>query len=291
MIPSSRCIAAAATLLLGAAPQSAPAAPETPEEIVQCVASNAPSGDEFREVGMTSRDRAGNERDTRARIFARRTAEGERRLLVRMVEPAELAGSSVLISEVAAETQIYLYSPELREPRRVTGVDPDEGVLGTDLTYDDLFHLQGVLVAEAERLTRLADDSIADRPVFVLENRPLDPNPYDRVLFSIDRERCVVLQATFYAPEKSQPRKIVSASRVERSVDDKIWIPHLLSIDDLADGTRTNVYVRSAHANLKVPDVAFSPEDLGKYKPNVEVEPGKIPKIEFEPVKLVLSEQ
>lgn len=280
---------AGAGLALAAETDASAPAEKTVEEIISCVTANTPVGDELRSVRLISSTPNGQE-IKQAQIFQRRAENGDRRVLIRFSEPEELEGSSVLIAVNSGEPEVHFHSPEMRTPRRLTGVEADTGLFGTDLSYEDLLQLQGTALSEADRVERLADDRISEWPVYVLESRPLAAHSaYERIVFSIDRENCVARQATFFEAGRRQPRKVLIAQEIEQV--DEIWLPHRVTIKDYRDQTDTTLLLETMHRNVLPEGIKLNPEELGKFKPKIELVAGELkPRVEFEPIKLALDE-
>jgi len=249
------------------------------EEVVSCVRGNLPKGDELRAITLVSRDRGGREQVMQASVFANKTATGDRRLLLVLTQPEVLRDSSVLIRRDASGERFWLHTPQVGR-RELTGLARQEGLLGTDLSVDDLLQLEGVIGASAKHAERLADATLEGRAVYQLETRPpLDSSPYVRVVTSIDREWCVPLRAEFYEAGDAKPRKVLTApSAFVMKVGDS-WVAHRSIVRDLRDETETEILLRSLTEIATLPAIAFSPEDLGKVKPVFDV---PVPQVRFE---------
>jgi hypothetical protein len=266
-------------LLVGGVAQRGVAAAGV-DEVVSCVRANLPKGDELRAITLVSRDRTGRESVMQASVFARKTDSGDRRLLLVLTQPEVLRDSSVLILRTATEEKFWLHTPQLGR-RELTGMARQEGLLGSDISVDDLLQLESTLGASAQALSRLPDSSVDGRPVYQVESRPpLDRSPYSRVVTSIDREKCVPLKADFYEAGSSTPRKQLSVPSAFVLKVGNSWVAHRSVLRDLRDETESEILLRSLTEVATLPAVAFSPDDLGKVKPVFET---PAPEIRFEP--------
>jgi hypothetical protein len=266
-------------LLVGGIAQRSVAAAGV-DEVVSCVRANLPKGDELRAITLVSRDRTGRESVMQASVFARKNDSGDRRLLLVLTQPEVLRDSSVLILRTATEERFWLHTPQLGR-RELTGMARQEGLLGSDISVEDLLQLESTLGASAQTLTRQADASVDGRPVYQVESRPpIDRSPYSRVVTSIDREKCVPLKADFYEAGSNTPRKQLTVPPAFVLKVGNSWVAHRSVLRDLRDETESEILLRSLTEVATLPAVAFSPEDLGKVRPVFET---PVPEIRFEP--------
>jgi hypothetical protein len=264
-------------LLAGGAAQRSFAATGV-DEVVSCVRANLPKGDELRAVTLVSRDRTGRESVMQASVFARKSDSGDRRLLLVLTQPEVLKDSSVLILRTANEERFWLHTPQLGR-KELTGMARQEGLLGSDISVDDLLQLESTLGASAQTLTRLPDATVDGRAVYQIESRPpLDRSPYSRVVTSIDREWCVPLKAEFFESGSTGPRKQLTVPKAFVLKVGNSWVAHRSILRDLRDETESEILLRSLTQIATLPEVAFSPEDLGKVQPVLDT---PVPKIRF----------
>lgn len=250
------------------------------DEVVACVARNIPQADELRSVTLVTRDRAGTESTTRARLFGRRTSPHVRRLLVSFSEPEELAGSALLVIEEQGGLEVWIHTPELGGKRIELDGAEAPSLFGAGLSHEDVMHLLGFIRTEATNLKRLADAHLAGRPVYVLESTPAPgTSPYERIESAIDQETCVPLEVKFYEQVGQVPRKVMTASPGQVFRVRSIWIAHAATLLDTRDERRTMLYVESVLPDLALPDAVFDPEGLGRYKPVVDID------VHFDPVE------
>ncbi len=254
---------------------------ELQDEILSCVAGNIPEGDELRSITLTTRDRAGVERVTRADIFGRRSGSGSTRTLITMTEPAELEGSAVLILEDPTSTDLWIHAPDVGRKRLEIGTDGAQSLFGTGLSYEDLSQLLGFVRTESGRLKRLDDDWIGERATFVLESTP-EPgtSAYARIVTSVDKKTCVPLEAKLYEKVGAAPRKVATTDPDQIFRVRSTWIAHTITMLDHRDQKQTVLHVESIMPGLTLPDVAFSPSSLGRVKPRIDVE------ISFDPIEI-----
>ena len=278
LIPQVLVLVAASALVSGA---SALAQAERPaDEIVSCIAANIPQGDELRSITLTTRDRVGVDRVTQANVFARHLGPGASRTLITMKQPAELAGSAVLVLQDPTNSELWIHVPDVGRRRLQGAAERGQSLFGTGLSYEDLSQLLGFVRSESERVVRLDDDRIGDRATYVLESTP-EPgtSAYVRIVTSVDKEMCVPLEAKLYEKIGAAPRKVATTDPEQIFRVRNAWIAHTVTLWDYRDDKRTILRVESVMPDLELPDVAFTPQSLGRVKPRIDVE------VSFDPIE------
>ncbi len=278
LIPQVLVLVAASALVSGA---SALAQAERPaDEIVSCIAANIPQGDELRSITLTTRDRVGVDRVTQANVFARHLGPGASRTLITMKQPAELAGSAVLVLQDPTNSELWIHVPDVGRRRLQGAAERGQSLFGTGLSYEDLSQLLGFVRSESERVVRLDDDRIGDRATYVLESTP-EPgtSAYVRIVTSVDKEMCVPLEAKLYEKIGAAPRKVATTDPEQIFRVRNAWIAHTVTLWDYRDDKRTILRVESVMPDLELPDVAFTPPSLGRVKPRIDVE------VSFDPIE------
>ena len=149
-------------------PQETVAGPGV-EEVTNCIKSNVPKQSSVQLVEFTSYDRIGGERVSRAKIYAKKLeADSTRRVLMRFTKPLEIRGSAFLaIEQDAGSPDMFLYTPEMRKVKRVTGQSGGGALFGTDFSYEDFARWQGLLAGQTARRVPPANS-----PPFTLAQRP-----------------------------------------------------------------------------------------------------------------------
>ncbi len=237
------------------------AAPKTAEEIRACVAANTPEVTHVQVVQLTTTDRVGNERVTRAHVYGRRDENGLRRVLARFTEPPELVGSAFLFIERADATELVVRSPELDSVKQVTAREMMGSVAGTDFSYEDFEQM--IAFDHPEQTRRLEDTTLRRRAVYVVETRPApgDSSAYERVVTFVDKEKCVALRIELYQKGKGLRKTLmVNPSHLHRKGD--LWIPQFLLMEDLVDYTTTVFMVDSTQQDVEETEEAFRREGL-----------------------------
>ena len=250
--------AVAAGLLLVAS--SASAGPAEPP-FAHCLASLAAPAGDASEAGsavlsVEATDRSREVQRSRARV-AWRVAGGETRILLDMLEPAEVAGSRVLLVERKdARPEAYAWLPEIAAVKRVGARHLNKPLFGTDITYADLE--RAGLLAGSANVEHWQEDEVDGRPAWRLESR----DGRTRITSWLDQERCLPLR-TEVADRKGRPTRRVELSPQPFSSGGSGFVPRSLRVRDLERRSETVVTLESLERDARLPDASdFDPANL-----------------------------
>jgi hypothetical protein len=234
---------------------------ETVDEIHDCMEGNLPEKGSIQDVVLRTVDRTGHEVESRAQLWWKRSEEDRGKLLMEISAPPERRGSILLaIQEEEGHTDMWLYLPELRRVKRISERTVSGSLFGTDFTYEDFLRIQH-LAKEAES-TRLADEVVEDRPVYVLEARPSkEASEYERIKFFIDQEKCVLVRAEHYETG-DRLTKLLSSPIEKVTKETSGWVPRLTQMKDLLDNTHTDLVVDKIDTQKEISDRMFSVQTL-----------------------------
>lgn len=201
--------------------------------------------------GVQSSGRSG------VRILWKELSENDSRILVRVTNPPGRVGVGLLIlEEQQAPPSLYMYLPELRSVRRISGNTLNGSLLASDFNYEDFLHLYGL--TSAARMTRLEDNVVADRDVYVSELTPKDKHSgYSKIRSFIDQQWCVPLRVDFYA-KNMEVKKSLSVKPADIEELDGYRLPLKFSMKNHLDDTRTDVSIESVEINKTISDGKFS---------------------------------
>jgi hypothetical protein len=251
----------ALSALLISTPVSLADEPQTLDDVTSCVERSIPSPDGIRAVRIVSRDRAGSERVTVARVYHRRADDGLRQVLLRVVEPQELKGTSFLILERSGENEIYFKSTEFPEVKRIRTSGKSARLFGSDFSYEDFEYWQAL--PAPGKSNRMEDATIGERAVYVVETRPAEASKstYERILTFVDKKTCIPLRMEFYEPGgRLRKELIVNPHQILKR--GSVWIAHMAAIRDIREFTTTQFLVDSSEHESALPAAMFSVEGL-----------------------------
>jgi hypothetical protein len=244
--------------VLFALPAVVQAAEPTVEQVQACMRDNIPKTVQIKELEVTATDRTGGSRTLRGRLYG--TTEGDRlRAMMKILEPADLAGASYLLRESrsAGNDEMYVFIPALSKVRRITGAAIDGSLWGTDLSYSDVKQIQNAFSGASARLE--APATIEQRSVHVMSFVPPKDQETRFTLIRawVDRDSCVPLKVEFVEGSQAVKRLTVKPGDIKQS--GKHWYASDAVMSDLRQGTSTRVRVLGVTNDAKVADRYFNP--------------------------------
>jgi len=226
-----------------------------------CLERNAPKSTIAFRAEFTKVDRVGGERTNRANVIGKKFDDGLRRIVLRFDRPPEMRGTAMLMIESAnGPSDFYVYSPDERKVRRVSGRS-NSGLFGTDFSYDDFENWR--TFQKHGHAERMPDATLAGRPVYVLESAPAkdEQSSYERIVTSVDRETCVVLQVDSFEPG-GRLRKVLRADPAKVERVGPLSVATALELEDMVDQTKTRVSLAEVKLDAPLSDSRFRPADL-----------------------------
>lgn len=239
------------------------AAPQTGAEIQECVRNNLPDETSVQTLSFETRNRADEATSFRVKIYWKRVEKDRTNVLLRFETPPDRRGSALLMLQTEDGTDMYMYLPDLKRVRRVTGRMLEGSMFGTDFNYEEFARIQGL--ADDVMVERLDDDQeLFGKAVYLLEHspRPVEGSKGERVLSYIDPKTCVILRIEFF--EGDEPRKVleVDASSIHR--EGGIWVPKILTMKDVREGTKTRVVLDELEVGATIPRKVFSKSGMAR---------------------------
>lgn len=238
-------------------------------DVRSCVEANAPRISIVQEITLSLEEEGRERLRARFTLYWRRLPDGERRILLRFVEPEDLAEAALLIhSTPGARPTVHLSLPGQSKPRRVSSRGDLEGFLGrANLGIEEMRLLLDPLGGANLRLIRDAS-SLDGRKAWLLEKlaSPGSDDRFPRVRAFIDREFCIPLRAELYDGEEILRKSLEVAPENVARIDGR-WIPRLLVFRDIARGSDTVLRVESAEVDLQISPALLSPKALSASRP------------------------
>jgi outer membrane lipoprotein-sorting protein len=231
------------------------------DEAVSCLQRNAPKSTLSFRAEFTKFDRVGGSRSSRASVQGKKLADSLRRVVLRFDRPPDVRGTAMLMIENSdGPNDFYVWSPGERRVRRVLGRS-NSGLFGTDFSYDDFENWR--TFSKHGSAERLDDATIAGRAVYVIATKPAagEASSYDRIVTSIDRETCVVLQVDSFEPG-GKLRKVLKADPASLKKVGEFSLATALDLSDAIEQTHTTVAIDEVSLDTDIPDGRFRPTDL-----------------------------
>ena len=226
-----------------------------------CLERNVPKSTISFRAEFTKVDRVGGERTNRANVIGKKLDDGMRRVVLRFDRPPEMRGTAMLMIENAnGPSDFYVYSPDERKVRRVSGRN-NSGLFGTDFSYDDFENWR--TFQKHGKAERLADGTVAGRPVYVVQSEPAkdEQSSYERIVTSVDKQTCVVLQVESFEPG-GRLRKVMHSDPSKVEAVGPLSVATALELEDMIDQTKTRVSLADVKLDSSIPDSRFRPADL-----------------------------
>ncbi len=237
--------------------------PTISDPVVQaCIAKLMPVKSLTQQIALRSYDDAGLIEESIASLYWQRAEGDKSRAVIRLSKPASRKGLAVLMVESESmEPTMYLYVPDLKKTRRVTGRQLATSMMGTDFSYEEFSHFQRTATKSE---THRTDDQIVDGTVtYVLETIPGgEGSAYSRIVTFVDQARCVPLQTQFFALNGDLSKELLATPDDIKQIGDR-HIPHKVVMHDRMNQTRTELIVENVELDVKLNDGVFSPKRLG----------------------------
>ncbi len=237
-------------------------APETAEEIEQCVRDNLPRKSSVQTIVFASTDRMGNVTESRSKLYWKEFDDGLSKVMMRFIKPLDLRGAAVLMIEKKGRSpDTMMYLPAIRKVRRVSSRAAASSLFGTDFSYEDFQRLMG-LSGEAST-ARDPDSEIDGREVYVIVVRPGEESisAYERVVTLVDKQTCVpLLTESYEAGDRLRKRLVADPSQI--TAEKKIWVARKQTIMDLRDETKTELLIEEIEVDGEIHRKMFSEREL-----------------------------
>lgn len=245
-----------------AAESARPGADASLAEIERCVTDNLPNTAGVIDFRVEAVDRSGVATASRAEMRWRQDASSLMQLVLRVSEPAETAGTALLIVDREADQpEFFVRLPEIEKVRRVRSKRLRGPVLGTDFSYEDLKRLRDPLDRANIEVVGLA--AVEARPAWLLEAipKPEDRSEYARVLTYVDQALCMPLKIDLYGHDEKL-RKSLNAPIAEIREVDGTELPHVFVMEDHRRETHTVVRIQGYEGSADLPAAQFTKRAL-----------------------------
>ena len=183
-----------------------------------------------------------------------------RRSRVVIMEPADVRGTAILLLEQAGDRDDlqYIYLPEYKKAKRITGSQKNGSFLGSDLTYADLESRD----AKDGKKTRLPDGKVAGQPVHhVRIEINDDESDYGHLDLYIHQKYHLPLKMEFF-DRGDQLLKTLFAKKVQKK-GGKIVVSRML-LKNHKRGTQTVLQIDSLDPEAAFTDAIFDKDALGR---------------------------
>ena len=226
-----------------------------------CVDKTAPELALSQYISLVSYDDSGVIDESAGNVYWLRGENGLSKAIIRLSSPASRAGLAVLMHEqVEKKPKLYLYVPDLKRTRTVTGKQVATSMMGTDFSYEEFSYLQNV--AEDNTTVRAEDEDLDGNASYVFETKPGDPEAaYSLIKTFVDQAMCVPVLTRFYKGETVAKELVVDRTAIQQISNRQI--PHKVVMHDRIKNTRTELIAKDVKIDPDLDDSMFHPKRLG----------------------------
>jgi len=187
---------------------------------------------------------------------ARKSVDGQNRLLTVLLAPQDDRGiASLLLEATAAKpAMIALYVPDLRRVRTLTGGGANETVLGSDFTYADLS-----FISPKDHYKFVGTEKLNGKDAYKIEQTPLNPWYYSKVVAWIDPTTMLPIERTYYDPAGAL-WKVEGFEDV--STIDGQPVATRIKMQDKQTGGSSEIVVTNIRFGVDLPDALFQKDGL-----------------------------
>jgi hypothetical protein len=207
-------------------------------------------------VHIATRKGEARARDRRLHIAAK-FVKGRLHTYAIFREPQYVRGMAFLGVESDDPTkseQQFVYLPSMDKVRRVSGAQPTDSFLGTDLSYHDFQRQQ----PERYRATRVAFGEVDGEAVHVVTVLPLFDAPYSHVEYEIAVSDAAILGTRYFKRPDLPAYKLMRMPRPTMAEGNGCSVPTHVIVDDNHRGTHTDLTIAELRTNADLDDALFT---------------------------------
>jgi len=207
-------------------------------------------------VRISTRKGSAQARDRRLHVAAK-FVHGRLHTYAIFREPEYVRGMAFLGVESDDPTkseQQFVYLPSMAKVRRVSGSQPTDSFLGTDLSYHD-FQRQH---PETYRATASTPGSVAGEATRLVSVVPLFSAPYSNVEYEIAIADAAILGTRYYKRADLAPYKSMQMPRADIILQQGCSVPTRVVVDDAQRGTHTELTISELRTNAELDDTLFT---------------------------------
>jgi hypothetical protein len=200
--------------------------------------------DRTQQLDLTIVDRRGNERRRAMKIMTRRPDPDRTRTILFFTSPPQVRGIGLLQwTAPHEEDRQWLYLPELKRVRQITGSSKRESFVGTDFSYEDLSIWSEVLdwTEEDAGAALLRDETVDGEECAVIEMRPTGAGvSYEKIRLWLGRRDSVIHRMEFEGGGKTVKILLLTDVRPVGAIP----VAHRLEMQNARSGSSTRVVMR-----------------------------------------------
>lgn len=237
------------------------------EEVVNCAVGNLSPTAHRTGKFVTRASANAPERTIEWEYWALQPDEGLRKVVIvrKGAAKGEVAAYLFQDGDAVGESWQYVKGQPQAERVRLTG--EEARLFGTNFSLED--YARTARVVFPGQVRQLPEATIDGRAVYVVETHPApaSKSEYERLVTSIDKERCTVLRREGYDDQfegGKRARKIYAVAPGGVAADGKFFTPIRTQLDDLKDGSETRIVVEKFDLPARLDPNDFTPEALAR---------------------------
>lgn len=253
--------------LWGALPPLPAAAQDSMVDVLDCALRNLPPAGHA-VAKLISRARANApERAIQFEYWSLQAQPGVRRIAIaRKGSPANEV-SAYLFEEGNAIGEVWEYREAKGHAERVRLTGANARLFGTNFSLEDFARTARVVFPGQVR--KLPDATVGGRSAYVVETRPApeSKSEYERLVTSIDKERCLVLRREGFDEQfegGARPRKVYEVAPQGVAFDGAYAVATHARLADREDGSETRLEVEAFDLPKNLDPGTFTPEALAR---------------------------
>lgn len=208
-------------------------------------------------VSMTLVNAQGSERKRELTLMRKNMGgAGEQRYFMYFHTPPDVKGTTFLVwKHPGKDDDRWIYMPAIKLVRRIAASDKRSSFVGSDFTYEDV---SGRDVSD-ETHTLLREETLGDRPCYVLESKPVASADYVKRTSWIDKERWLPLKEE-YTDARGRTARAFTADKVEK-IGER-WTVTQRTMKNLLAGQHTEVLFQNVVYDQGMADNLFTERTL-----------------------------
>ena len=252
----------ALSLSLTAAP-AFPSRADSIAEVYDCAVRNlAPSSHRTGKF-ITRPSANAADRTIEWEYWALQPGEGLRKVVIVRKDAASGETAAYLFQDGDAIGEAWEYKKGQEKAERVRMTGEQARLFGTNFSIEDFARTARVIFPG--QLRQLPESTIDGRAVYVVETHPApsSKSEYERLVTSIDKERCLVLRREGFDDQFDGGKRVRKIYAVQEVADlGKYHIPIRAQLDDVKDGSRTVLMGDKVDLPTDTDPKDFTPEAL-----------------------------
>lgn len=195
-------------------------------------------------------EKNGESKSRELKLKSLRTKKGGK-VLARLSAPADVRGTALLASIDSGKASQWIYLPSSKQVRRITGAAAQGGILGSELSAEDL-NPESLVSAKASVMSK-TDDVI--KLQIQLKSKT---SAFSNVILSVSAKQFTPIEAAYFRG-KTLAKKVEFQNYTQNA---GIYRAQLIKVTNLINKRGTEVELKDIKVNSSLKESEFTPEAL-----------------------------